>query len=192
MVYQVVAARRLQFDNLVWQVPALSLTAQAFLFTIAIGGTTSRPARIIASLLAIVITVLCTTLMARHRQSEIHDANWLAAFEADEWKTAPAAGDLDFRVHGLAFREKRGKGSVDGGWTESIVRPLPGYKTWIAGLLVFGAAALVTLAVSICCPDVLLTPQKFSVAPTPSICADDFYCGDDVRVPFRIGSVVDQ
>jgi hypothetical protein len=30
-VYQAVAARRLQWDNLVWQVPVLSLTAQAFL-----------------------------------------------------------------------------------------------------------------------------------------------------------------
>lgn len=180
MVYQVVAARRLQFDHLVWQVPALSLTAQAFLFTIAIGGTTSRPARIIASLLAIVITVLCTTLMARHRQSEIHDANWLEDFEKAEWKTDPAAGDLDFRVHGEAFREKRGKGRVDGGWTESIVRPLPGYKTWITGLLIFGVAAFVTLVVSIFCPDVFLTPQRSSVAPPPSICADDFYCDDDV------------
>ena len=91
MVYQVVAARRLQWDNLVWQVPALCLTAQAFLFTIAIGGTTSRLARIIASVLALLITVLCTTLMARHRQSEIHDANWLARFEGVEWKTEPAS-----------------------------------------------------------------------------------------------------
>jgi hypothetical protein len=127
MVYQVVAARRLQWDNLVWQVPALSLTAQAFLFTIAIGGTSSRPARIIASLLALVITLLCTTLMARHRQSEIHDAHWLADFETNEWKTNTAEGELDFRVHGLPFRDRRGAGGVDGGWTDRIVRPLPGY-----------------------------------------------------------------
>jgi hypothetical protein len=30
--YAIVAARRAQFDQLVWQVPVLTLTAQAFLF----------------------------------------------------------------------------------------------------------------------------------------------------------------
>jgi len=175
MVYQVVAARRLQWDNLVWQVPVLSLTAQAFLFTIAIGGATSRPARIIASLLAIVITVLCTTLMARHRQAEIHDAHWLQKFEDTEWQSEPTEDELNFRVHGLAFRATRSVGEVDGGWTEHFVRPMPGYKTWIAGLLIFGAAAFVVLLISICCPGVLLTPPTSSDGPAPSVYSDDFY-----------------
>jgi hypothetical protein len=95
-------------------------------------------------------------------------------------ETEPAADEPNFRVHGLAFRGNRRKGSVDGGWTEYIVRPLPGYKTWIAGLLAFGVAALAALAISIWCPDVLLTPQRTSIAPAPYVCADDFYCADDV------------
>lgn len=37
VMYQVVAARRQNFDAMVWQVPALSLTAQAFLLVIALG-----------------------------------------------------------------------------------------------------------------------------------------------------------
>lgn len=39
--YAALAERRLQWDSLLWQVPVLSLTAQAFLFTIALspGGT---------------------------------------------------------------------------------------------------------------------------------------------------------
>lgn len=179
MVYQVVASRRLQWDNLLWQVPALSLTAQAFLFTIAIGGTSSRPARIIASLLAFVVTVLCTSLMTRHRQAEIHDARWLETFEAQEWgKNDPAdneqAGEasphqpLDFRVHGRAFRDRRNAGEVDGGWIERIpiVRPWPGYRTWIAGLLVFGLAAVAVFTLSIWNPDVFLTPQRPCNGPT--------------------------
>jgi hypothetical protein len=32
VMYQVVAARRQNFDPMLWQVPALSLTAQAFLY----------------------------------------------------------------------------------------------------------------------------------------------------------------
>lgn len=35
LVFQAVAQRRLQHDMLMWQVPALGLTAQAFLLTIA-------------------------------------------------------------------------------------------------------------------------------------------------------------
>jgi hypothetical protein len=81
MIYQVVAARRQQWDNLVWQVSALSLTAQAFLLTIALGGPSSQPARLFASFFSVVVSFLCITLMTRHRQSEIHDANWLASFE---------------------------------------------------------------------------------------------------------------
>jgi hypothetical protein len=60
----------------------------------------------------------------------------------------------------VAFRESRGKGGVDGGWTEFIVRPLPGYKTWIGGLLLFGVAAIVALGISIFRPEIFLTPQR--------------------------------
>lgn len=37
VLYQVVAARRQSFDSMVWQVPALSPTVQAFLLVIALG-----------------------------------------------------------------------------------------------------------------------------------------------------------
>lgn len=99
VVYSAVAARRQQWDNLVWQVPVLSLTAQAFLFTIAIGGDSQRIARVIASLLSLVVTFLCMTLMARHRQAEIMDAHWLEDFEKAEWPS-------DAPVHGIRFRHR--------------------------------------------------------------------------------------
>jgi hypothetical protein len=43
--YQVIGSRRQQFDNLLWQVPILSLTGQAFLFTIALTAGNSEFAR---------------------------------------------------------------------------------------------------------------------------------------------------
>jgi hypothetical protein len=55
--YAAVAARRTQFDQLVWQVPVLSLTAQAFLFSIALSPDGTRTTRIIASLLSLVMTL---------------------------------------------------------------------------------------------------------------------------------------
>ena len=59
--YPIVAARRSQWDQLLWQVPVLTLTAQAFLFSIALAHDTTRMARFIACLLSLVMTVLSLT-----------------------------------------------------------------------------------------------------------------------------------
>jgi hypothetical protein len=103
---------------------------------------------------------------------------------AREIRGSRVKDEPDFRVQGVAFRDSRRTGHVDGGWTESIVHPWPGYITWIAGLLIFGLAALIVLGISVCCPDVLLTPQKPSVEQTPSVCDDDSGCSDDVATPW--------
>jgi hypothetical protein len=139
-IYAVVAARRLQWDALVWQVPVLSLTAQAFLFTIALGPDTDRGPRALSALLSLVITFLSVELMSRHRQAEIMDACWLEARELEAW---PEDGVDTYVVHGLAYREKR----------QAIpVGPLgrfPGYWTWLGGLSLFGLAALVVLVATV-------------------------------------------
>lgn len=163
MVYQAIVSRRLQWDYLEWQVPALGLTAQAFLFTIAVGGSSSQAARIVASLLAVIVSFLCMTLMARHREAELLDAHWLEEFETDQWGADP---EHRFRVHGEAFVTKRAKTGFDGGWTEWFVKPLPGrktlpgFKTWIFGLLSFALAGVVVLTISIFDPDAFLTPPQ--------------------------------
>lgn len=135
-VYQVVAARRLQWDALVWQVPVLSLTAQAFLFTISLDPGTSRTARVMASLLSLVITFLSIELMSRHRQAEIMDARWLEAVEEETF-----GRDDVLVVHGDAYRRRRNStpsGPLGG---------LKGYWTWLTGLSLFGLAALFVLVV---------------------------------------------
>ena len=72
VLYQVVAARRQNFDSMVWQVPALSLTARAFLLAIALGSGSGHLARIAAGLLS-AVTALMSVLMrcepARSRAS---------------------------------------------------------------------------------------------------------------------------
>jgi hypothetical protein len=78
--YAIVAARRTQFDQLVWQVPVLSLTAQAFLFSIALSADASRTARVIASVLSLLMTVLSLHLIAKHRQAEVADSHWLEEY----------------------------------------------------------------------------------------------------------------
>lgn len=65
-VYAAVAARRTQFDNMLWQVPVLTVTAQAFLFSIALGADARSTARIIACVLSLLITFLTLHLFTRH------------------------------------------------------------------------------------------------------------------------------
>lgn len=141
MVYQVVAARRMQWDALLWQVPALSLTAQAFLFTIALGTDSSRYARASASILAIVMSGLSLHLMARHRQAEVTDADWLADYERSHF------GDP---VHGLVWAQRRNQTP-----TMPWLTKFRAFYVWVAGLVLFGIAALINFLFALFAPRML-------------------------------------
>jgi hypothetical protein len=149
IVYQAVVARRLQWDNLVWQVPLLSLTAQAFLFTIALGNGTETVARCIAAGLSLIITFLSITLMARHRQAELTDAHWLEAYDSHHFgHLSDPAHPVD-PVHGREFRRRRDAQTVDAGRLDKIIPMLPGFKTWIVGLAAFGVVAIAVFPLAI-------------------------------------------
>lgn len=62
-------------------VPALSLTTQAFLLTIALGPVSSRFSRLLTSSLGVVTAFFSLHLLTRHRQAEVTDAHWLAQYE---------------------------------------------------------------------------------------------------------------
>lgn len=142
IVYEAVVARRLQWDNLVWQVPILSLTAQAFLFTIALGSGSTTVARCTSAGLSLVITFLSVTLMARHRQAELVDAHWLEEYDRTHF---PHLSDPDHPVppvHGREFRARRDAQRIDAGVVGKLIPMLPGFKTWVLGLGVFGLVAV--------------------------------------------------
>lgn len=151
-LYQIVAARRAQWDMLLWQVPVLSFTAQAFLFQISLGSSTSRTARIIAALLSALMAYLSITLMARHRQAEITDAQWLALHEGASFGVGQAPHGDEWR----ARRDVVGRNHLvridDRSITAAVARraPLvPGYKTWIFGLALFLLASAALLVISL-------------------------------------------
>ncbi|MFC5788932.1 hypothetical protein ACFPPE_03600 [Agromyces tardus] len=146
-VYGTVAARRLQWDNLLWQVPVLSLTAQAFLFTIALGGDTATLARLVACSLSLLVTILTVGLMGRHRQAELTDAHLLRDLEAD----FPEA----LRIHGEPWRKRRNETRIDAGLLDRVIPMWPMYKAWTYGLLFFGAAAIGVAVVAVAWPDLL-------------------------------------
>lgn len=78
--YQLLAARRQNYDAMLWQTPVISLTAQAFLFTIALG-TGPVFARMLAAFLALVSALASAHLLAKHRYLERHYSELLQACE---------------------------------------------------------------------------------------------------------------
>lgn len=85
-VYSIIASRSVQWDHLLWQMPLLSMTAQAFLFTISLGPETTQLGRTFACVLSIVTLWLVGASMVRQRQSAIADAKWLNKREK-HWTT---------------------------------------------------------------------------------------------------------
>ncbi|MFD4672487.1 hypothetical protein ACFWNN_22365 [Lentzea sp. NPDC058450] len=148
-VYAAVAARRTQFDNMLWQVPVLTVTAQAFLFSIALGADTRSTARIIACVLSMLITFLTLHLFTRHRQAEITDSHWLRDYEREHYG--------DSLAHGSVWRQRRER-TRDAFGVFAVFERMPGFKTWSVGLSLFGAAALVILVLTIFWPQLLQKP----------------------------------
>lgn len=145
-VYAAVATRRSQFDNLVWQVPVLSITAQAFLFTISLGPDTRPLGRVITCLLSLVVTFLTLQIFTRHRQAEITDAHWLEDYE-QRHGISPGG-------HGLYWRNLREGTSAGAGVFSGFAR-LRGFVTWAVGLSLFGLASVVILVVTLVEPALL-------------------------------------
>ena len=96
--YSIVANRRQQWDTLLWQMPTMALTGEAFLFTISLGASTSQTGRIVASALALLVAVAALHSLSAHRLSELTDSRWLHDHEVSS-----GASEL----HGLSWRERR-------------------------------------------------------------------------------------
>jgi hypothetical protein len=145
-IYSALATRRTQFDNLLWQAPVLSLSAQAFLMTIALGQNVAIYPRTVACLLSMIVAFLSVQLLTRHRQAEITDAHWLRDLEAKE--------PSQYQVHGPHWKERRNGTSPAAGIFNWLAR-LPAYYTWAVGLSLFGTASLGTLIVAWAWPSLL-------------------------------------
>jgi hypothetical protein len=65
--------RRQMYDQLVWQVPMLALTAESFLFLISLGSAASDTARIISSGLGIIVALVSVLIFDRLKTCELYD-----------------------------------------------------------------------------------------------------------------------
>lgn len=146
--WAVLEQRRSAYDSMVWQTPALGLTAQAFLLTLALGPGTSAVGRCLASLLSIVLSIMVIQLMAKHRRGEVTEALHLERLEAELGLEqllgiAPHA-PLDARIAALNRALPRVPRTAwpSAFWGQSSVR------LWILGQWVIaGVAALVVALV---------------------------------------------
>lgn len=79
--YPIIAERHVSHDNLLWQSPVVSLTAQAFLFTLAFDEDKSFLTRAPAAALVVLVAIASIHLMQKHRAYELHAATLLAEYE---------------------------------------------------------------------------------------------------------------
>jgi ADP-ribose pyrophosphatase YjhB (NUDIX family) len=149
--YRELSARRAAYDTLLWHAPLLALTAQAFLFFIALEPGQSQLGRGIVSLLSIVVTLVSLQLLEKNRYHETLDSMLLQNLEESqglrEYNTDP-----DRRPGLLARYPGR--------------HPLPppklrwfarrkSFNVWRAGIAAFGVAAAVIFAVNLVRPGML-------------------------------------
>lgn len=138
-VYQALASRRQGYDTLMWQVPALSLSGQAFLFTIALGASSSASARVISSLLAFIIAVISMQLMSKHRFHEELNSRLLEHFETtyglNTWLGYPFHNP---KLVNQAIKVRSGL----------FVRR-SSYRIWMGGLGLFALASLAVIVLTL-------------------------------------------
>ena len=128
--YQIVAARRQNYDNLVWQTPVVRLTAQAFLLTIALGAKTTNPARFVAALLSLLAALASLQLLSKHRHMEVLNSRLLEEHEKAS------------KNQGYAVVSGRARSiNEDTSW----LARRSSYKVWLALLSAFALAAGIIL-----------------------------------------------
>lgn len=136
MLYQTVADRRLQYENLLWQVPTISLTAQAFLFSIAMGAGNDPVAKVASSLLALIVSIISIMLMASHRLAERKDAKWLERFEQEELRAGP------WGTNGAVFEAHQATTDLGIGRVGKLLVLKQMFPVWVIGLACFGITAI--------------------------------------------------
>jgi hypothetical protein len=138
-VYQVVAARRDSYEAVLWQVPALSLTAQAFLLTIALGGGPSPSARRLASVLSFISALASIQLLTKHRHFERVDSKLCQKLE-DDLSLKAVCGYLP---HAETENRRQPSDPKPSGWIA-----YSSFQIWRVLLGLFALAAMVAIVLT--------------------------------------------
>jgi hypothetical protein len=85
------------------------------------------------------ITVISILLMARQRQAEIHDADWLEHVERDVLNL----GELS--AHGLQFQKRRDQHKLNAGPIGNLIPLVHMFSVWVVGLALFGVGDIIVI-----------------------------------------------
>ena len=121
--YPIVAARRQGYDALLWQTPALAVTAQAFLLTVVFSPGANEHVAVVISAFALLVGLAAIQLLARLRYLEMYDSELLVTYEKSHETEGLAI------VHG----KRRPLASVP---AKGLAR-FRAYRVWMAVLVAF-------------------------------------------------------
>ena len=136
---------------MMWQAPVISLTAQAFLLTIALDCTRSWVAQALSGFLAAFTASASVQLMKRHGAFEKADAEWLKNYEEKAMQCTP--------LH-----------------TKDAERPyvqlkclarFKSHRVWSWALLLFGFVGLAAMLSAVFKPELLCPASKTTAHHAP-------------------------
>jgi hypothetical protein len=143
-------ARRAQADGLMWSLPALSLTAQAFLLTITLRSDIPDVGRVVSAFAGLVFAFGAFRGMLEHRRNEELLSRWLDYCETT-WQLPPLHRFSSVR---LVARSTRGAPEHSSRWLRPPFLPAPrrgfkAFRLWAGVLLVALGLDLVLLVFAV-------------------------------------------
>jgi hypothetical protein len=157
---QLAENRRGRTDAMMWQVPALALTAEAFLLSISLAPDTRALGRLVASIAGFIVISASLQLMLKHRYHERMYAEWLERVEtdfADKDMRSAGSGSGILRFHdrnameAFAFRGRQHPWKQGPASLQRLVVDLSSVTVWgwALGLLLLLDSAIFIIALGI-------------------------------------------
>ena len=137
--------RRRAFEQVMWQVPSLSITAQAFLFSAAFSAGAPQYAQIIVLLSGLAAVLAAMHLLAKHRYLEsLHGQVQALCQRQLGWPPL-----FREQLHSLlqnASATEAGAARWNRTWLRRLVVDVPAFNVWMYTLGAFAAADVYFLA----------------------------------------------
>ena len=148
--YEVLSNRRNLRDDLLWRAPALGLTAQAFLLTIALNSSSSIFAKFFSSFLALMTSFMSMQLMTKHRYFEKLDNLLIEQIEEKNGLIKYHGAHEKLKNH--LNRDRKEKLDIKSNKLINIFSwflKLSSYNVWMFGLSMFAAVSFIVMMMSI-------------------------------------------
>jgi hypothetical protein len=134
-----------------WQLPAVSVTAQSFLYSQGVAATTSGPARILVALIGLVTAVATARILI---QCALHNEMWRSVIDASRAeRRAPSLRTSAMHAEAASHDPGEGEPFTKRSQRSRLIRiaasGLPPAESWLIVLVVFALGDLAVLAVGI-------------------------------------------